>query len=106
VGGSLCGVVMGLLWGYCAWAVYRLRPAGWWIVLVSLCIVSVSAWMTFSRIDLAELYRIMGYSERQMDTVKQFGFLQGNRLAYFSMAGVVPMLGYLLFVKRYFRTPA
>jgi len=105
LGGSLCCVILALLWGYCAWAVYRLRSAGWWIVLISLCLASVSAWMTFSHLDLAELYRVMGYSERQIDMVKQFSFLPGNRLAYWSLAGVVPMLGFLLFVKRYFRSP-
>ncbi|HTL54112.1 MAG TPA: hypothetical protein VL361_00480 [Candidatus Limnocylindrales bacterium] len=106
LGGSLCCVALALLWGYCAWAVYRLRSAGWWIVLISLCIVSVSAWITFSHIDLPELYRVMGYSDRQIDTMKQFSFMQGNRMAYWSVAGVVPMLGFLLFVKRYFRSPA
>ena len=104
--GSLCCVMLALLWGYCAWAVYRLRSAGWWIVLISLCIISVSAWMTFSRIDLAELYRVMGYSERQIDMVKHFSFLQGNRIAYWSVAWIVPMVGFLLFVKHYFRSPA
>ena len=103
-GGILCCVLLGFVWGYCAWAVYRLRAAGWWIVLISLCIISVSAWITFSRIDLMELYRLMGYSERQIDNIKQFSFLQGNRMAYLSMAGVIPMLGFLLLVKRYFRS--
>jgi hypothetical protein len=106
LGGSVCCVAMGLLWGYCAWAVYRLRSAGWWIVLISLCMVSVSAWITFSHIDLPEMYRVMCYSDRQIDTMKQFSFMQGNRMAYWSVAGVVPMLGFLLFVKRYFRSPA
>ena len=106
LGGSLCCVALALLWGYCAWAVYRLRSAGWWIVLISLCVVSVSAWITFSHIDLPELYRVMGYSDRQIDTIKQFSLIQGNAMAYWSLAGVIPMLGFLLFVKRYFRSPA
>jgi hypothetical protein len=103
-GGSVCCVILALLWGYCAWAVYRLRSAGWWIVLISLCVISVSAWITFSRVDLPELYRVMGYSERQIDSLKQFSFLQGNRMVYWSMAGLVPMMAFLLFVKRYFRS--
>lgn len=75
-------------------------------MLISLCIVSVSAWITFSHVDLAELYRVMGYSDRQIDAIKQFSFLQGNRVAYLSVAGVVPMAGFLLFVKRYFPSRA
>ena len=102
LGGSLCGVLLGLLWAYCAWAVYRLQAVGWWIVFIGLCVVSVSTWMTFSHLGLTELYRAMGYSERQIELTKQLGFLQGNRLAYWSMSGIVPMFGFLLFVKRYF----
>jgi hypothetical protein len=88
--GSLCCVMLALLWGYCVLAVYRLRSADWWIVLISLCIISVSAWLTFSNLDLAELYRAMGYSERQIDIVKQFSFLQGNRLALLVIGGSSP----------------
>lgn len=100
--GSLCGMLLGLLWAYCAWTVYRLRSQGWWIVFISLCVIAVSAWMTFSHLGLAELYRAMGYSERQIEMTKQLGFLQGNRLAYWSIASLVPMAGFVLFVKRYF----
>jgi hypothetical protein len=46
----------------------------------------------------------MGYSEHQIDTMKQFSFMQGNRAAYLSLSGLIPMLGFLLFVKRYFRS--
>jgi hypothetical protein len=67
-------------------------------------VISVSAWITFSRVDLPELNRVMGYSERQFDSLKQFSFLQGNRMVYWSMAGLVPMMAFLLFVKRYFRS--
>jgi hypothetical protein len=104
--GSLCCWVVAGLWGYCGWAVYRLRAAGWWVVLVSVCVMAISAWITFSRIDLMEMYRQMGYSERQIEMMKQFSFIQNPRMAYFSVAGVVPMVGLLLWVKRYFRSPA
>jgi hypothetical protein len=102
--GSACGVLLAVLWSYCAWGVYRLRSASWWIVLISVCLFSVSAWITFSHIDMSELYKAMGYSEHQIDTMKQFSFMQGNRAAYLSLSGLIPMLGFLLFVKRYFRS--
>jgi hypothetical protein len=106
VAGSLGCVGLAVLWGYSAWAVYRLRAVGWWIVLASLCVMAASAWVTFNQIDLLEMYRVMGYPERQIEMMKQFSFIQGRGMAYFSVAGAIPMLGFLLFVKRYFRPSA
>ncbi len=103
--GSLCCVGLAALWGYSAWAVYRLRAVGWWIVLTSLCVMAASTWVTFTQIDLLEMYRVMGYPERQIEMMKQFTFIQGHGMAYSSVAGAIPMLGFLLFVRRYFRAP-
>jgi hypothetical protein len=40
--GSLVCVALAGLWGYCAWAAYRLRPAAWWIVLITICLARLS----------------------------------------------------------------
>ncbi len=104
-GGSFVCLAIACLFGYSAWAAYRLRIVGWWIVLFTICVMSASAWMTFTRIDLLEMYRLMGYPEQQIEMMKQFSFLQGSLMACLSLAGVIPMLGFLLFVRRYFRNP-
>lgn len=106
VAGSLGCVGFAALWAYCAWMVYRLRAAGWWIVSISLCVGMASALVTFMQIDLMEMYRAMGYPEKQIEMMKQYSFIQGHNMAYFSVAGAIPMLGFLLYVKRYFRPPA
>ncbi len=104
IGGSLCYVGLALLWGYSAWSVYRLRIIGWWITIAVICVGVVSAAVTFMRIDLIEIYRTMGYPESQIEMMKQFSIVQGHYMIYFMVAGVVPMLGFLLFVRHYFRT--
>ena len=106
VAGSLCCVGFAALWAYCAWAVYRLRAVGWWLGLISICVMTASTWVTFTQIDLLEMYRVMGYPERQIEAMKQFSFLRSHGMAYFSLVGAIPMLGFLLFVKRYFRPSA
>ncbi len=106
VGGWLVCVVLAAVWAYCAWAVYGLRLSGWWVVLVSLCVIAASSWVTFTRIDLAEMYRAMGYPEQQIDMMKQVSLFQGERMAYVAVAAAVPMLGYVLFIRRYFRSTA
>jgi hypothetical protein len=100
--GSLVCVAVAGVWVYCALAVYRLEPAGWWLILLSMLLVAVSAWLSFSRIDVFEMYRQMGYSEPQLQMMQQFNFLTGRNLGYLSLASVTPIFLYLLFVKRFF----
>jgi hypothetical protein len=101
VGSGLC-VLLGLLWGYCAWALYRLEIRAWWIVVASVVLFSCSAFITYSRHDLMELYALMGYPAAQIAELQKFNFLKGPALAWSSLAGAVPLLGYLLYVRRFF----
>jgi hypothetical protein len=105
-GGWLGCVVLAGVLGYSAWAIYRLRMAGWWSAVGFACLASASGFVTFSRVDLMDLYRLMGYGERQIEMMKQYPFMQGHWMAYLSLAGTAVMLAYLLFVRRYFRHQA
>ena len=102
--GSLGCVGLAALWVYSAWVIYRLRLVGWWIVVVTVGVMTVSALVTFTRIDLLEMYRVMGYPERQIELMQQYSFIRGNGVAWLSLGGAVPFLVYLVFVKRYFRS--
>jgi hypothetical protein len=101
--GSLACFALAGLWIYCALAIYQLEPAGWWLVLGSICLLSVSAWISFSRIELPELYVQMGYSQAQVQMMTQFNFLEGYTVGYLSVAAAIPLLTYLVWVKRFFR---
>jgi hypothetical protein len=100
--GSLAYFVLAGLWIYCAFAVYQLEPAGWWLIVATLCLASVSTLISFSRIELPDLYQQMGYSPAQVQMMTQFSFLQGSSIAYLSVAAGIPMLLYLIWVKRFF----
>jgi uncharacterized membrane protein len=96
-------LLLTVLWGYGAWAIYKLRPTGWWIVTISMVVFCISAFLTYSRHDISELYRLMNYPADQITLMEKFNFLTGTRMAWLTLATIVPVLGYLLFVKRYFR---
>jgi hypothetical protein len=98
----ICGGLAGV-WAYLAWAGYRLQPHAWWLTVGVLVLFAASAFVTFSRVDLMEMYRLMGYPEQQIEVMRRFSFLSGPAFAAWSLAGTVPMLGYLLWVKRFFR---
>ncbi len=97
-----CVVLAGVL-GWSAWALYRLQQAGWWVALVLGCLGAVSNFLTFSRVDLFTMYRTMGYPERQIEMMRQSGFMQGSWMICLSVGSAVCMLAYLLFIGRYLR---
>jgi hypothetical protein len=102
---TLIFLALMVLWLYAAWAIYRLKPIGWWLILVTLIIMTISNAMTFARIDLIEMYRAMGYSEEILKQIQQFNF-PGRQIVPMTLIGAAIIVGYLLFIYRYFRTPA
>jgi hypothetical protein len=104
--GSLAYFVLAGLWIYSAFAAYQLEPAGWWLVLVSFCLMSISAVLTFSHVEFAELYRQMGYSPAQVQMMTQFNFIGASHIGYLSAVGAVPALLYMLWVKHFFHPAA
>ncbi len=102
----LFGLVVSAFLGYGAWAMYRLKLAGWWITLIGVVAMMASGLLTFSRVDMIEMYRQMGKSEQQIRQLQQFSFFQGHSMMLFIVLCMLPVLGYLLYVKKYFRPQA
>ena len=101
--GSLIALAMAGLWGCLAWGSYRVRPFAWWLTVAALGVFGLSAWVTFRQVDLVEMYRLMGYPEAQIDQIRRYSVFTGAWLSWWSVGGLIPMLGYLWWVKRFFR---
>ena len=100
--GSIACVILALFWGYSAWALYTLRLHGWWMVFLSMCLFSVSSIITYSRHDITETYRLMGYPEQQIALLQKSNFFQGDRMLWVMLFSVLPWLLYLLWVRKFF----
>jgi hypothetical protein len=100
-GGALLVASMVIL-AYCTWATYRMKPAGWWVLTVSLVVVMASSALTFTRVDLIEMYRAMGYPEEQIAQLREMNLFTGSHLLWFMAITAVLMVGYLVWVKKYF----
>ncbi|MFA6560839.1 MAG: hypothetical protein WCV00_02900 [Verrucomicrobiia bacterium] len=85
-----------------AWAFYRLKPAAWWIVVAAFVLISVSSTITFARVDLMEMYRQMGYPQQQIEQIQKYSFFSGRSMAVWMVCCMVPWLGYLLWIKKFF----
>jgi hypothetical protein len=99
-------LAMTALWSYLAWATYKLQPRAWWVAVILYGVLIASAILTFWRVDLAEMYRLMGYPEQQIEQIQRSGILDGPYLALICTAIGIPTLGYMIWVKKYFRRPA
>jgi MFS family permease len=100
--GTAMILAMIALWGYCAWATYRRETAGWWVLLISFGVLMVSSALTFARVDLMEMYRMMGYPEKQIEQLQKYSSFMGGHCLLFMSITSLPFLGYLLYVKKYF----
>jgi hypothetical protein len=101
--GSLFCLVIAAVWGVAGWWLYRLDARGWWLILIAMVLFMVSALMTYAHHDIIEMYQLQGLPQAQIDQMQKMGLFTGNRMSWFTALCSLPLLGYLLFIKKYLR---
>ncbi len=101
--GTVFYLALAAIWGYAAWAVYRLEWRGWWMVFVAFILFGVSNVITYSVHDISEVYALMGYAPAQVEQMGALGFSGRTPMAWWSAAFILPLLGYLWYIRRFFR---
>jgi hypothetical protein len=101
--GTVSYLIVAAIWGYAAWALYKLQGWGWWLISIGLCLYLASALITFARHDVVEMYRLMGYPEGQIQLPQRSNLLAGSGMTWLMVFCMAPWLAYLIFIKRYFR---
>ncbi len=99
-------IVLAVAWGYCACAIYKLSPGGWWVAFILMCVFPISGCLTYLHHNISELYQLMGMPEKQIAQIGKFGFLEGHTMAWIMLGCGVPWLAYLLYIRRYFHRTA
>jgi hypothetical protein len=49
------------------------------------------------------MYRLMDFPPEQIEQLQKTGLFTGHTMAWLTGIGILPFLGYLVFIKRYFR---
>jgi len=104
VGGLTC-VALAALWVWLGWMFYKVRSGGWWILVGVLLLGILSNVLTFTRVDMMEMYQQMGYPEAQIEMIRKQGMFTSGLMLGWSVAAMLPVLGYLLWVRRFFGRP-
>jgi hypothetical protein len=102
--GTLLALSLVVLWIWLGRAWYKVQASGWCILLAVLILFSISNFITFQRVDITEMYQKMGYPQAQIDLIRQQGIVTNQMMAWSSVLWMLPMLGYMFWVKRFFRT--
>ena len=103
VWGTIASLFLATVWGYSAWLLYKLKNKGWWLILGTLCAFFLSSIVTYSTHDVVEMYRAAGYPETQIEQIKSTGIFSGNGMSWITGIASIPWVGYLLYIKKYFR---
>ena len=103
VSGTVSYLAVAAIWGYAAWALYKLQGWAWWLISIGLCLYLASTLVTLARHDVVEMYRLMEYPEAQIQLLQQSNLLAGSGMMWLMVFCMVPWLAFLIFIKRYFR---
>jgi len=101
-----CFLAFGALDIYLAVALYRLKAVGWWIAVLTVPVRLLSMVFTFARADLMQAYSKMGMSDAQLQILQSSPFFRSHVILWWSLFSLVIFLAYLLWLKRYFKTPS
>jgi hypothetical protein len=104
VAGAGCFLAMAALDIYLAIALFRLQAAAWWIAIGTLAIRLFSMALTYARADMMKAYSKMGMSDAQLQMMNSSPMLRGHVLLWWSLLSMLFFFGYLLWLKRYFKT--
>jgi hypothetical protein len=98
---GMIGMACVLFW--IGWSCYRLKVIGWWALVTVMMVFAISNVLTFVQVDMIEVYKRLGYPQAQIDLIQQQGWMTSGFMMWCSLFWILPMLGYLLWVKRFFR---
>jgi hypothetical protein len=105
VAASACFLATAALDTYLAIALFRLQSSAWWIAAITVPVRLLSMILTYARADIMQAYSKMGMSDAQLKMLSSNPMFRGHILLWWSLLSMVLLFAYLLWLKRYFKTP-
>jgi hypothetical protein len=103
-GGAVC-IVLAALDAFLAVSLFRQKILGWWIAVGALVLRAIAMGVTFRRGNLLEAYSRMGWSTQQLELMQHNPMYRSGGILWIGLIFLVLLLGYLIWIKRYFVTP-
>ncbi len=97
------GLLMTVLLVWLVRGTYRLEMWSWWTLLLVFALGMASMAVTVGRLGLLPMYEQMGFPPAQLETLRKMGFDDSmGPLGWYALPTWIAMLGYLLYLRRYF----
>src|SRR5579863_1262424 len=100
-----CLVLMSGLDLYLAIALFRLRLSGWWIAIVVAPLRMSATALSYNRAGLMQAYAKLGWSDAQLQVLNSNPIFHSPIILGMGVIMMLGFFGYLLWLKRYFKTP-
>ena len=100
-----CLVATAALDLYLAIALFRLRSSAWWIAIIAAPVRILSVALSYNRAGLMQAYSKMGWSDAQMQVLNSSPIFHSRIILWWGMIFMLVFFAYLLWLKRYFKTP-
>ena len=100
-------IVVPFVWAYIAWGSYRRQIAAW---VLAIALLVAGTWVglgAIQRIDWADAFSQMGIPGMEPEDLAKWmeSLFQPTRMLVMMAGSILPLLGYLIWVLRYFRRP-
>jgi hypothetical protein len=102
--GAAVAIIAALIFGYLARGTYRLRKSAWWVGIVVGSVWAISSVLTFSRANTVDLFGGMDLPAEQLEMMQELYSTQNTGFVLYSHAWFVLFIGYMLYVRKYFKT--
>jgi len=101
-----CLVAFAALDMYLAVAMFRLQSSAWWIAVIASPVRMLAVALSYNRAGLMQAYSKMGWSDAQMDMLNSSPIFRSRIILWWGVIFMLGFFGYLLWLKRYFKSPA
>jgi hypothetical protein len=85
--------------GYVGWGAFARKKQAWWAAYAIILVTSSSMMLTFSELDMDEVYRLMGYTGEQIATLQHLQFLSPSVLTFVTCIWGIMACSYLVWVR-------
>jgi uncharacterized membrane protein len=104
--GGLACLLLAALDAFLAISIFQRRVVGWWIAVIALAVRLLSSILTILKGNLFEAYSRMGVPQGQLQVMNSNPAMRSGAMLWSTLVFSVALLGYLIWVKRYFARPA
>ncbi|MFA6175779.1 MAG: hypothetical protein WC765_04270 [Phycisphaerae bacterium] len=104
ISGAIVILALILLLVYTAYGTYKLNIKAWWCALLVIIGWSLSTIITFSCVNMQTYYDKMGFTGKQLESMKQFGDIFGPNMNSFMGFWAVVVVVYLVCIRKYFKS--